>query len=77
MKCFVCSVFSENPNFRTKREKIKQFNLEILFICKQFLKAGKYYGHKYNNVVLPDNCDDTTIGYHSTCYKDFVVKKSI
>lgn len=58
-----------------KREEIKKFGEKIFLACKSYLEARKRYGQKYQNAELPQTWDDDILGYHSSCYKDFKVKK--
>lgn len=75
MECFLCNSLSEQPGFREKKEEIKTFSKEIWQLCQVYLEARKHFGHKYKSAILPETWDDEVVGYHSSCYKDFIVKK--
>lgn len=73
MECFLCKIRAKKD--RRTTEEVKPFDPDILKSCDTFLQARKFHKHKYCDAVLPLNCLSEDIGYHSSCYKDFMVKK--
>lgn len=55
--------FCENPNFREKREEVKDFHNDIWLSYKTFLSAQKYQQHKYKDVVLRERWNVEIIDY--------------
>lgn len=65
MKCFLCE----------GDENVHKFTASILEKCKLYLISRKKHNHKFSDVILPETCEDDSIGYHSHCYKLFYVIK--
>lgn len=79
MQCFLCELKkSEKDNFKEVKETVKKFSKNILENCHKFKNAREYHRRKYKDAELPESTDDVAkkhLGYHSSCYKEFMVKK--
>ena len=65
--CFLCE----------KTSSLKSFNASTLSKAKLSLKKRIHFDLRYQDVELPVNCDDTSIGYCSKpCYSTFISLKA-
>ena len=58
-------------NGNEKEEKILNFNKENLITAKATLAIRKENTLKYADIQLPNHEDETSLGYHQTCYRRF------
>ncbi|XP_050505694.1 uncharacterized protein LOC126883969 [Diabrotica virgifera virgifera] len=76
MQCFLCKHLSaQTKDFKGIQDKVKEFSNKTWLSCTTSLKARQQHQHQWNDVELPENWDNNEIGYHSQCYKKFIVKK--